>query len=65
MSGSGEPYLPRREDVSPGPRMSLGSPGRRSGVGLKRRYVMVIREMSWEECLRVLAGARVARLACA
>ena len=25
---------------------------------------MVIREMSWEECLRVLAGARVARLAC-
>ena len=26
---------------------------------------MVIREMSREECLRVLAGARLARLACA
>jgi uncharacterized protein len=25
---------------------------------------MVIREMSWEECVRVLAGASVARLAC-
>ena len=25
---------------------------------------MVIREMSWEECVRVLAGARMARLAC-
>ena len=25
---------------------------------------MVIREMSWDECRRVLAGASVARLAC-
>ena len=27
--------------------------------------VMVIREMSKDECLRVLAGSRLARLACA
>jgi len=31
MLGPGGPYLPRREDVSPGPGVSLGSPN------LKRR----------------------------